>query len=114
MFGITGRRQPVRGRLQDPNAEPSRASDLLATKFGQGDLQMLITISSDDGVRSSTAVRIGAEAVHRLESWPYVARVMSPWTEPPSASASLISRHTTARGRCTACHLHGLESQTTR
>lgn len=71
--------------FQDPNAEPSRASDLLATKFGQGDLQMLITISSDDGVRSSTAVRIGTEAVHRLGSSPYVAHVMSPWTEPPSA-----------------------------
>jgi putative drug exporter of the RND superfamily len=92
VFGIPVADSLSGAGFQDPNADSTRASNLLATKFGQGDLQMLITVNSNDGVRSGAAHGIGTDIAHRLESSPYVAHVTSPWTAPPSASASLISK----------------------
>jgi len=54
-FGV-----PVAGRLSaggltDPGAQSSQATTLLARTFGQGDMPLLITVSSADGINSGAA-----------------------------------------------------------
>ena len=64
----------------------------LAGTFDQGDMQMLITVSSNDGAQSGAARAVGTDIVARLHSSPYVAQVISPWTAPPSVANALISK----------------------
>ncbi|SBS77203.1 MmpL domain-containing protein [uncultured Mycobacterium sp.] len=91
-FGI-----PVAGRLSaggltDPGAQSSLARTLLARTFGQGDMPLLITVSSTAGANSGAARMVGTEIVQTLTGSPNVATVTSPWTAPPSAAASLLSK----------------------
>jgi len=65
---------------------------LLARTFGQGDMPMLITVSSPEGVNSSAAEAVGSDIVRALHQSPAVATVSSPWTTAPPASAPLISK----------------------
>jgi putative drug exporter of the RND superfamily len=92
VFGIPITNSLSPGGFQDPTAESTRAKNLLATKFHQGDTQLLITVSSDDGVNSSAAQRVGTDIVRQLGNSPYVAQVTSAWTAPPSASTTLVSK----------------------
>ena len=55
-------------------------------------MQMLITVSSTDGAQSGAARAVGTDIVRQLHNSPYVAQVTSPWTAPPSASRSLVSK----------------------
>lgn len=98
-LGVLG--VPVASKLspsgfQDPNSDSSRATQLLTDKFDQGDVQLLITVSSPDGVDSPAARAAGVDIVDRLSRSPHVANVSSPWTEPPSAAAELISKDRTS------------------
>ncbi|OYN75866.1 MMPL family transporter [Mycolicibacterium sphagni] len=91
-FGV-----PVAGRLSaggltDPGAQSSQAKTLLASTFGQGDMPLLITVSSPDGVNSAAARAVGTEIVQTLSHAPAVGAVTSPWTVPPPAAAPLISK----------------------
>jgi RND superfamily putative drug exporter len=92
VFGIPVTHSLSAGGFQDPNAESTLATNMLATRFHQGDTQLLITVSSDDGVQSGAAQRVGADIVRQLGNSPFVAHVASPWTAPPAASAALISK----------------------
>ncbi|WUI29237.1 MMPL family transporter [Mycobacterium sp. NBC_00419] len=92
VFGI-----PVAGRLSaggltDPGAQSSQATRVLADTFGQGDMPLLITVSSPDGVTGGAARAVGTEIVQALSRSPVVATVTSPWTAPPPAAAPLISK----------------------
>ncbi|WP_445170543.1 MMPL family transporter [Mycolicibacterium sp. Dal123E01] len=91
IFGV-----PVAGRLSaggltDPAAQSSQAAAVLARTFSQGDMQLLITVSSAGGVDSAAARTVGTEIVRGLTQSPSVATVASPWTAPPPAAAPLIS-----------------------
>jgi RND superfamily putative drug exporter len=92
VFGIPIANSLSPGGFQDPTAESTHALNLLASKFNQGDTQLLITVSSDDGVNSSVAQRVGTDIVRQLGQSPYVVQVTSAWTAPPSASATLVSK----------------------
>jgi len=92
IFGI-----PVVGSLQtggfkDPAAESSRATDLLAEKFGRGDMPLMIALTAVDGVQSGTARAAAGEVRALLEGLPYVTDVQSAWTASPQAAAAMISR----------------------
>ena len=96
IFGV-----PVAERLspsgfQDPTSESSRASTLLTDKFGRGDVQFLVTVSTPDGVDSVVARAAGIDIVTTLKSSPHVVNVASPWTMPPPAADVLISKDRTA------------------
>ena len=80
------------GGLTDPGAQSSRATALLARTFAQGDMPMLITVSSTEGINGSETRTVGTQIVHALAQSPSVATVTSPWTAPPAATASLISK----------------------
>ncbi len=92
IFGIPVAKTLSAGGFHDPTSESAEAAALLAEKFDQGDMQLLITVTSADGANSTAATAAGTEIVERLEQSPHVAQVASAWTAPPSAAAELISR----------------------
>jgi putative drug exporter of the RND superfamily len=92
VFGLPVAKSLSAGGFEDPTSESAQATQLLAGKFNQGDMQMLITVSSTDGAQSGEARAVGSDIVSRLQGSPFVAQVTSPWTAPPSASHSLVSK----------------------
>jgi putative drug exporter of the RND superfamily len=92
VFGIPVAKSLSAAGFQDPTAESAHATNLLANEFDEGDMPMLITVTSSEGVQSSAAQAVGTDIVRQLQNSPYVAQVRSAWTAPPSASVSLISK----------------------
>ena len=95
VFGVPVASSLSASGFQDPTSESSRASEFLTEKFGQGDVQMLITVSTPDGVESPAARTAGTEIVDQLSRSPHVVNVTSPWTAPPQAAAELVSKDRT-------------------
>jgi putative drug exporter of the RND superfamily len=97
IFGIPVAKSLSASGFQDPTSESARATQLLTDKFQQGDVQLLIIVSTPEGIDSATARAAGNDIVDKLRSSPHVAQVTSPWTAPPPAAADLVSRdHTSA------------------
>ncbi|HEY3994511.1 MAG TPA: MMPL family transporter [Mycobacterium sp.] len=92
VFGLPVAKSLSGAGFQDPGAQSTRATRLLADRFDQGDMQLLITVSSAGGVQSPAARDVATDIVRQLHDSPYVAQVISPWTAPPPASGSLISK----------------------
>jgi putative drug exporter of the RND superfamily len=80
------------GGFRDQTAESWRAAQVLSGKFGQGDMRLIIAVTSDAGVHSQAADAAGAQLVAQLTSFPFVTEVKSAWTMPPAAAQALISR----------------------
>src|SRR5215208_2339471 len=96
VFGLPVAKQLSASGFQDPSSESSRATEMLTNKFRQGDVQLLIVVSSPDGVQSRSATATGVDIVDQVRRSPHVADVISPWTAPPPAAADLISKDRTA------------------
>ena len=62
IFGIPVAKDLSPSGFQDPGSESTAAQQLLTTKFGQGDVQLIIAVSSPDGVDSSQAREAGTSA----------------------------------------------------
>ena len=92
IFGIpVGQRLSASG-FQDPTSESSKATQLLTDKFGQGAVQMLITVTAPGEISSGPARTVGLGIVDQLKGSPHVADVTSAWTAPPDAASELVSR----------------------
>ena len=96
VFGVPVAKSLSPSGFQDPGAESSRATELLTDKFRQGDVQLLVVVSSPDGVDSADARATGTRIVDELRQSPHVANVTSPWTTPQAAAADLVSRDRSA------------------
>jgi RND superfamily putative drug exporter len=92
IFGIPVAKSLSASGFQDPTSESSRATQLLTDKFGQGDTQMLITVTAPGDVLGGEAGAVGLDIVGRLKSSAHVANVTSAWTAPPGAAAGLVSK----------------------
>ena len=92
IFGVPVANSLSASGFQDPTSQSARASQLLTDKFSQGDTQLLVTVSTPDGVDSPAARAAGSEIVDQLRSSPHVVDVASPWTTPPQAAADLVSK----------------------
>ena len=92
MFGVPVAKTLSASGFQDPTSESASATQLLTDKFQQGDVQLLIVVSTPDGIDSAAARAAGNNIVDQLRSSPHVAQVTSPWTAPPPAAADLVSR----------------------
>src|SRR3981189_56448 len=71
VFGIPVPTSLSAAGFQDPTAESAHATNLLANEFGQGDMPMLITVTSSEGVQSSAAQAVGTDMVRQLQNSPY-------------------------------------------
>ncbi len=80
------------GGFKDQTAESWRAAQVLSGKFGQGDMRLIVAVTSDAGVHSQAADAAAAQLVAYLASFPFVTEVKSAWTMPPAAAQALISR----------------------
>ena len=92
IFGVPVANSLSASGFQDPTSESARASQLLTDKFSQGDTQLLVTVSTPDGVDSPAARAAGSEIVDQLRRSPHVVDVTSPWTTPAQAAADLVSK----------------------
>ena len=92
IFGIPVANSLSASGFQDPTSESSRATQLLTEKFGQGDVQMLITVTAPDQVLDGPARAVGLDVVDHLKRSPHVAGVTSAWTAAPGAATELVSK----------------------
>jgi len=92
VFGIPAANSLSPTGFEDPASESAIATRLLADRFGQGDQQLVIVLSSPDGADSSDARTTGIAIVGDLQRSSHVAGVASAWTAPPAAAAQLVSR----------------------
>lgn len=92
IFGVPAIKKLSAGGGLDPGAESSHVAALLAQKFGQGDMGMLITVTADGGAQGPQASAVGTDLVERLKNSSDVRGVRSAWTESPAAARSLISK----------------------
>jgi putative drug exporter of the RND superfamily len=92
VFGVPVASRLSAGGLTDPGAQSSQATTVLARTFAQGDMPLLITVSSAEGINGGKTRTLGTQIVHALAQSPAVATVTSPWTAPPPAAAPLISK----------------------
>ncbi|MBB2989767.1 RND superfamily putative drug exporter [Mycolicibacterium iranicum] len=96
VFGVPVAKSLSPSGFSDPGSESAHAASLLTTKFDQGDVQMLVVVSSPDGIDDARVRDVGTGVAALLQSDPHVAAVSSPWTTPPAAAADLVSRDRTA------------------
>lgn len=96
IFGVPVAKSLSASGFQDPTSESASATQLLNDKFQQGDVQLLIVVSTPDGIDSAAARTAGNDIVDELRSSPHVAQVTSAWTSPPPVAADLVSRDHTS------------------
>ena len=96
IFGLPVAKSLSAGGYQDPNSESARANQVLADKFQQGGMPLVVVVSAPDGMRSPRAHAVATEIVDRLRKSPQVSSVTSAWTAPPAAATDLISRDGTS------------------
>src|SRR5882724_2217082 len=96
IFGVPVAKSLSASGFQDPTSESASAARVLTDKFHQGDVQLLIIVSTPDGVDSTDARTAGNDIVRQLRSSTHVAQVTSPWSAPPPAAADLVSRDGTS------------------
>jgi RND superfamily putative drug exporter len=92
IFGIPVAKHLSAGGFQDPTSESAQATKLLVDKFGQGDMELLISVTSDAGAQGAAARAVGTDIADQLKASPYVGDVTSAWTAPESAAPALISK----------------------
>jgi RND superfamily putative drug exporter len=92
LFGVPVAKTLCACGFEDPTSESATATKLMTDKFGQGDAQLLIVVSSPDGYQSGRARAVGTDIVDQLKRSPHVAAVSSVWTVPPQAAAELVSK----------------------
>jgi RND superfamily putative drug exporter len=92
IFGVPVAKHLSAGGFQDPTSQSAQATQLLVDKFGQGDMQLLISVTSDGGAQSPVARTVGTDIADQLKASPYVAQVTSAWTAPAPAEPTLISK----------------------
>jgi len=90
VYGLSVAQSLSAGGFQDPTSESARAQQLLADRFGRGDMQLILAVTADGDVLGEPARGTALELVRRLQAAPHVADVASAWTAPPGAAAGLV------------------------
>ena len=92
IFGIPVTKSLSAGGFKDPTSESAKATKVLVDKFGQGDMQLIISLTSDAGAQSPEARAVGTDIAAKLQASPHVGDVTSAWTAPATATPALISK----------------------
>jgi putative drug exporter of the RND superfamily len=95
IFGIPVAKSLSAGGFQDPTSESAQATQLLVNKFGQGDMELVISVTDESaaaGAQSPAARAVAADIVAQLQQSSGVAQVTSAWTAPESAAPALVSK----------------------
>jgi RND superfamily putative drug exporter len=92
IFGIPVTKSLSAGGFQDPTSESAEAGKVLVDRFGQGDMELIISLTSDGGVQSAESRAVGTDIAAQLQASPHVAGLTSAWTAPATAAPALISK----------------------
>jgi putative drug exporter of the RND superfamily len=95
IFGIPVAKSLSAGGFQDPTSESAQATQLLVNKFGQGDMELVISVTDESaaaGAQSPAARAVATDIVAQLQQSSGVAQVTSAWTAPESAAPALVSK----------------------
>jgi RND superfamily putative drug exporter len=92
IFGIPVTKSLSAGGFQDPTSESAKASKVLVDRFGQGDMELIISLTSDGGAQSPESRAVGTDIVAQLEASPHVGDVTSAWSAPAAAVPALVSK----------------------
>ncbi|WP_205878060.1 MMPL family transporter [Mycobacterium camsae] len=92
IFGVPVIKHLSGGGGTDPGSESAKATALLSQKFDQGDMTLVIAVTSPDGAHRSQATAVGTDLVRRLKASPDVREVQSGWTAPPEAASAFFSK----------------------
>lgn len=79
------------GGFVDPHAESTRAGQVLDEHFGLTGVQMLFTVTAEDGALGGSATQVGRHIVEQLRTDTAVASAQSAW-DPGPQSAALVSK----------------------
>src|SRR3954468_14051656 len=79
------------GGFRNPASESWDATQMLAHTFEQGDMNLIVSISSDAGVQSETARAVAHDLARQLKGFPFITQVHSAWTAPAEMTRSMIS-----------------------
>ena len=92
IFGIPVTKSLSAGGFQDPTSESAKATQMLVDKFGQGDMELILSVTSDGGVQGPESRAVAEDIASKLQASPHVASVTSAWTAPPAATPALVSK----------------------
>ncbi len=84
VFGIPAAGSLSGGGFLDPTSESARASTLLADEFHQGDMELVLLVSSENGVKAGPGHLVGTDLTRQLAESPFVSQVASPWQPQPT------------------------------
>lgn len=97
VFGLPAADSLSAGGFMDPASESARGAAVLAEKFSQGELELILLVTSPGGARDGPARAVGTEIVGQLAKSPFVSQVASPWDSPsapglltPDANTAMI------------------------
>ena len=91
--GVFGKLQG--GGFEDPDAEWTRAAEILQDHFGAGDANLVLLVTASQGsVDDAAAMAAGRELTRRLGAEPEVSRAVSYWSlgKPPPLRSSDASK----------------------
>jgi RND superfamily putative drug exporter len=91
LLGVPVTKELSAGGFTDPASESARTADILADKFDQTYVQLMVTVTSTDGAQSPAATATAADIINVLKRSPDVLGVVSTWTAPPAAVQALTS-----------------------
>lgn len=84
VFGLPAANSLSAGGFMDPTSESARGAAIIAGKFNQGELELILLVSSPNGARDGSARTVGTEIVGQLVKSPFVSQVASPWDSRPA------------------------------
>ncbi|GAB3029797.1 membrane protein [Mycobacterium bourgelatii] len=90
IFGVPAAGSLSGGGFLDPQSESARGAEILAQKFRQGGMEMVLLITAPDGVTEGAAKTVGVDIAQQLKESPWVSQVVSPW-DSPQAGPGMIS-----------------------
>jgi putative drug exporter of the RND superfamily len=91
VFGLPVAKSLASGGFNYAGSESNRARVILLDRFGQGDMRLLVAVSSDQGVGDPAAQSVAKQIEATLNDSADVTGVTSAWTLAPAAAAPLIS-----------------------
>lgn len=83
VFGVPAASSLSGGGFVDPTSESSRAAALLAERFDQGNLQLVLLVSSASGAAGGPAGAAVADITRQMSQYPFVSQVASPFEPKP-------------------------------
>lgn len=84
VFGVPAASRLLPGGFVDPASESASAAATLAAKFNQGDMDLVLLVSSAHGAKDAAAQAVGTDIAEQLSRSPFVSKVTSPWTAQPT------------------------------